>query len=106
MGIYCEVPRRNQLHRDFREVTMFALLSYRFVTAILLLTTWSAISSAQTTARVNGAITDTSNAVIPSARVTVTNVDTGIQREAASDTTGFYEVALLQPGNYNISVQK
>jgi hypothetical protein len=54
---------------------------------------------------VNGAITDTSNAVIPSARVTVTNVDNGIQREAASDAAGFYEVT-LPPGNYKISVQK
>jgi Carboxypeptidase regulatory-like domain len=54
----------------------------------------------------NGAITDTSDAVVSSARVTVTSVDTGFQRETTSDTTGFYEVSLLQPGDYNISVQK
>src|SRR5947209_5209298 len=106
MGIYCEVPRRTLLHHDFQEVSMFTLHSYRLIVAAFLLITWSAISSAQTTARVNGAITDTSNAVIPSVRVTVTNVDTGIQRETASDAAGFYEVTLLPPGNYNITAQK
>jgi len=85
---------------------MFALHSYRLIAAVVMLTAWSAILSAQTTARANGAITDTSNAVVPGARVTITNVDTGIQREAASDSAGFYEVILLPPGNYNISVQK
>src|SRR6202171_4102666 len=85
---------------------MLARHSYRLVSAAILLTTWSAISSAQTTARVNGAITDTSNTVIPSVRITVTSVDTGIKREAASHTWGFYEVTLLPPGNYNITAQK
>ena len=48
----------------------------------------------------NGAITDTSNAVVPSARVTVTNVHTGTQRVTSSETMGFYEVSLLEPGDY------
>jgi hypothetical protein len=48
---------------------------------------------------VNGAITDTSNAVIPSARVTVTNVDTGIQREAASDAAGFRPAGTIGSGS-------
>ena len=74
--------------------------------ALALLTASSTVLSAQTTARVNGAITDSSSAVVPSARVTVTNVDTGISRETASDSAGYYEVSLLQPGNYNIAVQK
>ena len=85
---------------------MSVLYSCRFVAAVLLIAAWSTSAPAQTTARVNGAITDSSNAVIPSARVTVTNVDTGTQRVTASDTTGFYEVSLLQPGDYNITVQK
>jgi Carboxypeptidase regulatory-like domain len=85
---------------------MSMLYSWRLVAAALLIAAWSTSSPAQTTARVNGAITDSSNAVIPSARVTVTNVDTGTQRVTASDTMGFYEVSLLQPGDYNITVQK
>jgi hypothetical protein len=85
---------------------MSVLHSYRFIAVVVLIAAWSISAPAQTTARVNGAITDTSNAVISSARITVTNVDTGIQRETASDTTGFYEVSLLPPGDYKITAQK
>src|SRR5215831_2230473 len=99
-----ETSGRDQF--TFRGVTMSVLFSYRFVAVAVLFAALSTRLLAQTTARVNGAISDASNAVIPSARVTITNVDTGIQRETASDTTGFYEVSLLQPGDYNITVQK
>jgi hypothetical protein len=85
---------------------MFALRSCRFVAAVVLLTACSAISSAQTTAGLNGSITDTTGAVIPNAKVVVTNAGTGVQREAASDSAGLYDVRLLQPGNYSIMVQK
>ena len=85
---------------------MSVRLSHRFVAVVVLIAVWSTTSPAQTTARVNGAINDTSNAVISGARITVRNVDNGIQRETASDTTGFYEVSLLQPGDYDITVQK
>jgi len=64
---------------------MFTLCSCRFVLVVLLLTAVSSISSAQTTAGLNGPITDATGAVTPNARVTVTNAETGIQREAASD---------------------
>jgi hypothetical protein len=51
---------------------MSVLLSWRFVVAVVLIAARSTSSPAQTTARVNGAIPDTSNGAIPSARVTVT----------------------------------
>ena len=59
---------------------MSVLFSYRFVAAAVMFAALSTRLLAQTTARVSGAISDASNAVIPSARVTITNVDTGIQR--------------------------
>ena len=59
---------------------MSMLLSFRLVAVVVLFAALSTSSPAQTTALLNGAITDSSNAVISSARVTVTNVDTGIQR--------------------------
>ena len=80
---------------------MSVRLSHRCFAVVVLIAAWSTTSPAQTTAGVNGAITDTSNAVISGARIMVRNVDTGIQRETASDTTGFYQVSLLQkmPGS-------
>src|SRR5579864_3373203 len=88
------------------EVGMITFRSSRFITWVLLLTLCCAISLAQTTAGLNGSITDASGAVIPDAKVVVTNAGTGIQREASSDAAGLYDVRLLQPGTYNITVQK
>src|SRR5262249_6602593 len=85
---------------------MFTLRSSRFILAAVLLVVGSTVSSAQTTAGLNGSVTDATGAVVPAARVTVTNAETGIQREAASDAAGLYDVRLLQPGTYNLAVQK
>src|SRR5262249_29500745 len=48
---------------------------------------------------------DTTQATVPNVRITVTNVDTGIERETASDEQGYYNVPLLNPGNYRITLQ-
>jgi Carboxypeptidase regulatory-like domain/TonB-dependent Receptor Plug Domain len=65
----------------------------------------AAICFAQRTTEVSGRITDASQAVITNATVTVTNVDTRIERTTASNELGYYTVALLPPGNYQITVQ-
>ena len=71
---------------------------------ILALVAWSA--AAQTSAGLNGTVTDSSGAVAPGARVTVTNVDTGARREAISNDAGLYDLPLLPAGNYTIVVSK
>jgi hypothetical protein len=65
----------------------------------------SAVCFAQRTTEVSGRITDASGAVITNATVTVTNVDTGVERTTASNELGYYSVPLLPPGNYQITVQ-
>src|SRR6266480_7028326 len=56
-------------------------------------------------AQINGRITASSGGVVVGASITVTNVDTGIKRTAASNEEGYYTVALLQPGNYGIAIE-
>src|SRR5215469_12127880 len=85
---------------------MITFRSRRSALGFVLVTFCCAISLAQTTAGLNGSIADATGAVIPNAKVVVTNAGTGIQREASSDAAGLYDVRLLQPGNYNITVQK
>jgi hypothetical protein len=60
---------------------------------------------AQRTTEVSGRVTDASQAVITNAIVTVTNVDTSVDRTTASNELGYYSVPLLPPGNYQITVQ-
>jgi hypothetical protein len=51
-----------------------------------------------------GRIEDQAGAVLPGARVTVTNKDTGQQRETAADESGAYAFRDLQAGTYDLRV--
>src|SRR5712692_1529495 len=57
------------------------------------------------TAELIGAIVDSSGGSIIGAKVTATNADTGVSREATSDSAGNYIFTLLPPGSYNLSVE-
>src|ERR1700704_1377395 len=56
-------------------------------------------------AQINGRIVDSSSAVIIGAKITVTDVETGVKRTATSNEDGYYAVPLLQEGNYRILVE-
>jgi len=56
-------------------------------------------------ASVTGIITDSTGAVVPGAKVMVRNLETGITRSAESNHEGYYTVANLEPGRYEIAVQ-
>jgi hypothetical protein len=71
---------------------------------------WAALLSggallAQTEAEITGQITDSTGALIPAAKVTVTNDGTGAKRVASTDTAGVYAVPSLNPGMYSVSVE-
>jgi hypothetical protein len=52
-----------------------------------------------------GAVTDPAGAVIPNAKVTVTEVGTGFSRTATTDSEGHYVLASMRPAQYDITVQ-
>lgn len=63
--------------------------------------------SAQSVAgRMSGTVTDPSGAVLPGATVTVTNGGTGNYVTATAGASGEYVVFPIEPGNYDISVEK
>jgi outer membrane receptor protein involved in Fe transport len=68
-----------------------------------LLLTASAL--AQSTAAVQGTVTDASGAVVPNATVTVRNQSTGEERTTVTDSAGIYQVPSLQPGTYRVEVK-
>lgn len=51
-----------------------------------------------------GTVTDASGAVIPGARVTVTNIETGISKSATADSAGYFSVLALSRGSYSVTV--
>ncbi|MEJ7608775.1 MAG: carboxypeptidase-like regulatory domain-containing protein [Bryobacteraceae bacterium] len=75
----------------------------RYAFAVLL---FAGILAAQTTSQINGTVTDKSGANMAEVKVTVTNVDTQLTREAISNENGFYIAPLLPPGRYRVRVVK
>ena len=68
---------------------------------------FSGWTRAQTTSGlITGTITDSSGAVMPGAQVQLTNQATGVQRNAVTDSSGYYSVPELQPGVYDVSVSR
>ena len=66
----------------------------------------AAISAQQITATISGTITDPSGAVVPGATVTATSNDTGLAKNVITNDDGNYTITFLQPGTYNIAVNK
>jgi len=58
-----------------------------------------------TTADVVGKVTDATGAVVPGAKVTLTNLGTNISRAVAADESGDYVVNLLPIGRYSVRVE-
>lgn len=72
---------------------------------IVLLT--SAIVFAQTEkAQLNGVIADGSQAAVPGAQVVVSSTVTGTRRTVTTNEQGLYSIPFLDPGIYDIQVQK
>src|SRR5262245_33465142 len=59
-------------------------------------------ATAQSTATLQGAITDSQNAVMPGVSVTVKNTATGLERATVTDAAGAYVAASLAPGHYAV----
>jgi len=57
------------------------------------------------TGKITGVVTDPGGAVVPGAKVTVTNTATNISRETTTDASGSYQVLQLPIGSYTASAQ-
>ena len=82
-------------------LSLFVFLSLLAVGLALLPTT--ALGQSLTSGGVTGTITDPSGAAVPNVSVTLKNNDTGATQTTATNNTGAYRFALLNPGNYAIS---
>jgi hypothetical protein len=52
-----------------------------------------------------GTVTDASGAVVPNAKVTITEVNTGISRSGQTNESGNYTFPNLPPGQYSVSME-
>jgi len=72
----------------------------------VLLTFCCVTSRSQTiTGSVNGTVADPTGAVIPNAKVTATNIDTGVATATTTNNDGIYNIRFLQIGNYKLTTE-
>ena len=57
------------------------------------------------TGGIAGRVTDEKGGAVAGAKVTVRNAETNVSRELEADAQGEYRAVLLQPGNYEVTVQ-
>jgi hypothetical protein len=75
-----------------------------FLLAFCLLAAGAVLAQVVITSTILGTVTDPQGAVIPGAKVTLTNVDTGIQWIAATGNNGDYRFPNLIAGHYKVEV--
>ncbi len=81
---------------------MIPLQALAVVASLLAVTS---TASAQTAyGSINGTVTDSSESVIPAAKVTLTNVATQVQTDAETNANGYYVFINIVPGTYSLSV--
>jgi hypothetical protein len=84
---------------------MLKKLAFSSLMLPLLILVFAASSFAQTTASIQGTVSDQSGAAVVGAKVMVKNTALGIERTTQTSSTGSYEVPALPPGTYSVQVQ-
>jgi hypothetical protein len=79
-----------------------ALLS---IVLALLLSTAATLRAQSARGQITGTVRDSTNAVVPNAKITVTNQLTGETREGSTNESGSYTFAILPVGVYSVSAE-
>ncbi len=86
-------------------LTMRRILTTTLYFVLICLLSIAARAQQSATATLGGRITDPQDAVIPGARVTLTQSATGLKRETETNSEGLYVLTNLPPGDYDIKVE-
>jgi outer membrane receptor protein involved in Fe transport len=73
---------------------------------LLVAFTGQVFAQATASASIDGTVLDQSKAVVPDAKVTITNLGTGATRTSTTNSNGFFRFDLLPVGTYDVKVAK
>jgi hypothetical protein len=79
---------------------------FRLAQAAILLVVFASALHAQYRASIQGVVTDPEGAIIPGAKATLTNLETGKSQETTSNSEGIYNFGALPPSHFKIEVSK
>jgi Carboxypeptidase regulatory-like domain len=75
------------------------------ISAILLALSFSAVVWAQSgSSTISGTVKDATSAAVPDAKITIVNLDSGVQQDTVTNEVGLYRVGALVPGHYRVEV--
>ncbi len=83
-----------------------AMLTKRllWLTVVVVLLSLAAVAQTQF-GQITGTVKDPSGAVVPNAKITVTNVATGVARPGSTGTAGFFTFPALTPSTYKVVIE-
>jgi hypothetical protein len=81
-------------------------ISLLFATVLFLSSSLAAAQSAAATGRLEGTVTDPTGAAVAGADITVRNQNTGVSTTVHSTDDGDFTILYLDPGTYEVSIQK
>src|ERR1051326_5290347 len=85
---------------------MLKKLAFSSLMLPLLLLVFAASAFSQTTASIQGTVSDQSGAAVVGATVTVKSTSLAIERSTQTGSTGSYEIPALPPGVYSVQVKQ
>jgi outer membrane receptor protein involved in Fe transport len=89
----------------FTRGPMIGRIAYVISVLYLLLISPGVRAQSTTDGAIAGTVTDASGAAVPNASVTVTNKGTNLSQGVATDESGYFRAAKLQPGSYTMKVE-
>src|SRR5271156_4283078 len=87
------------------KLAFLAVLAVVFSLASFLFTAPGARAQSVERGEIRGFVYDTRRAIVPGAKVVISNPSTGYKRELETDATGSYDFAQLLPGTYKIQAE-
>ncbi len=80
-------------------------MKYRIALSAVFLALVASMAFAQFSGNVSGVVQDASGAVVPSAKVELKNVGTGVTQETTTSEAGVYRFSSLPPGEYEVRAE-
>src|ERR1700733_9243848 len=97
--VYCSLFSQMYEVRIYMRISFFHYLAG---CALAVAMSVSLVSAQTVTGSITGEVTDSTGAVIPNARITAENVDTGVRALTTTNADGVYSIRFLPIGHYKV----
>jgi hypothetical protein len=83
-----------------------SVIPYLLLLPLILSLTTGLLAQSADTGAISGTVQDKGGAILPAAKVTITNVGTNVSKTLTTNGSGFYSVEAIPSGDYTVMVEK